>query len=586
MLLLGFKKTIKIFKPLDFKQKSAFLYLFLLSFLTMSLEVLSVGLVAPVLSIIISSDFFDTYPVVAYLFESVNLEKKNEVVVIVVMLVFLSIYFLKTLFVLYFLWVKEKFSENLSVFFSDRLLSKYLGEGYLFHLKMNSSVLIRSVGADAKSYVKAITALLGLIADTLVFFGLVALLIWTNPIGALLILLLLGGFGISFYFASKKKIHSWGERSLYHRGKVIQFLQESFNGIKDIKVSNREIFFRERYNKHNRKLARIGRLNNYISLVPRILIEILVVAFLVVVIVYMAVQEKDLSTLIPTIGVFSVAAFRLMPVVSKILASVQALKYLYPTFLSIYDRLIGLGDVRFNSKDAVIKKPIFKSLSIENLYFRYPDETNNTLKNISLTIDAGSSIGLIGSSGAGKSTLLDVILGILPPSNGKVVLNDSEREIPSKGGLYRYFGYIPQKIYITDDSICQNIAFGIPKKEIDEYRVRESIKLAQLEAYVSSLEYGLDTVLGENGAYLSGGQIQRIGIARALYHDPPILVLDEATSALDIDTEAEVMKAITSLKGDKTIIIVAHRLSTLENCDYLYRIKEGKIVAEGISLDA
>ena len=298
-------------------------------------------------------------------------------------------------------------------------------------------------------------------------------------------------------------------------------------------------------------------------------------ASLVIVIVY---KGNHIETLLPIIGLFAASAFRLLPSVNRVITAVQYLRFTLPVINTIYDEVRLFEKIKASPSRGMLS--FEDNLSLSNVNFNYLNTKSQTLVDINLRVPKGSTIGFIGESGAGKSTLVDIILGLLTPETGKVKVDGVDIETSIRGWQER-IGYVPQSIYLTDDTLRRNIAFGLHDEKIDENSVLGAVEAAQLDQFVKSLPEGLDTVVGERGVRLSGGQQQRIGIARSLYHDPSVLVLDEATSSLDTDTEREVMDAVRKLHGKKTILIVAHRLSTVEDCDYLYHLKAGKVIDEG-----
>jgi ABC-type multidrug transport system fused ATPase/permease subunit len=289
-------------------------------------------------------------------------------------------------------------------------------------------------------------------------------------------------------------------------------------------------------------------------------------------------QHRDITRIMPTLGLFSVAAFRLMPSVNRVLGAVQSIRFALPAITTLHEEL-SLTAPEPVRKDATV---VFETqIELAGVSFRYPGATTPALENLSIRIRKGESVGFVGPSGSGKSTLVDVVLGLLTPSVGQVNVDGHDIQDDLRGWQDQ-IGYVPQSIYLTDDTLRRNVAFGLAPEQINNTAVERAIKAAQLDEFVATLSEGWETVVGERGVRLSGGQRQRIGIARALYHDPAVLVLDEATSALDGDTERGVMRAITALQGQKTILIVAHRLSTVEHCDRLYHLELGQIVGGDI----
>jgi ABC-type multidrug transport system fused ATPase/permease subunit len=288
----------------------------------------------------------------------------------------------------------------------------------------------------------------------------------------------------------------------------------------------------------------------------------------------------ELTSIVPTLGLFAAAAFRLMPSVSRVLASVQAVRYAMPVINTLHEELkLAAPEPAIRTTDQ--GRRFYREIRLTDVAYSYPGADTPALHGLTLAIKKGESVGFIGSSGSGKSTLVDVILGLLPPSNGSVLVDGQDIQEQLRTWQDQ-IGYVPQSIYLTDDTLRRNVAFGIPDEHIDDAAVQRAIRDAQLEEFVGGLPNGVESIVGERGIRLSGGQRQRIGIARALYHDPSVLVMDEATSALDATTESGVMEAVTALRGSKTILIVAHRLTTVGQCDRIYRLESGTVVAEGV----
>jgi ABC-type multidrug transport system fused ATPase/permease subunit len=355
-------------------------------------------------------------------------------------------------------------------------------------------------------------------------------------------------------------------------------LQQGLGGAKDVKLLGRESDFLAQCRLHNSGIARVGQRQTALQALPRLWLELLAVIGLAALVLVMLKQGKPLEALLPTLGLFAAAAFRIMPSVSRVLGAMQSVRYTLPVIDTLYSEICLLSA----AKPLQRGEPLLfnKFLTLNQVNFRYPNTEAKTLHDISLTIPRGASVGFIGGSGAGKSTLVDIILGLLTPESGVVQVDDIDIQTRLRGWQDK-IGYVPQSIFLTDDSLRRNVAFGLPDDQIDETAVWRALRAAQLEQFVRDLPEGIDSLVGERGIRLSGGQRQRIGIARALYHDPSVLVLDEATSSLDTDTERGIINAVRALQGEKTIIVVAHRLSTVEHCNYLFRLERGKVVEEG-----
>jgi len=344
-----------------------------------------------------------------------------------------------------------------------------------------------------------------------------------------------------------------------------------------ILIQNREKDFINQYSIHNAKGYAIGQMINTLKAMPRLLLEFLAVAAIVIVFLVMLAQGSKIESILPVLAFFAVTAFRLMPSANRILGAVQNVHYHLPVINVLFlDMLLPI----INKKSKELPVLFNKKIEISKIGFKFENTSEPVIKDMSFKINYGELIGIIGPSGSGKSTLVDIILGLLKPSSGEILIDGLDIN-KNLRGWQNNIGYVPQSIYLTDDTLRRNVAFGLANENISEVAVNKAIKAAQLEGFIKDLPDGLDTVVGEHGVRLSGGQRQRIGVARALYHDPSVLVLDEATSSLDTETEAGVMDAIEALKGNKTIIIVAHRLSTVENCARIYKLKKGLVVGEG-----
>ena len=490
----------------------------------------------------------------------------------------IAIYIFKNVFIA---WEKNriyKFSYNIQRRISTKLLKAYMSEPYTFHLNKNVAVLQRSMQEDTDLFAKGIIHAMEAAAEVVVciaigcYLFMVSRSITVIVVGLLLVCL--GGF----MYISKKYSSAIGRQSQGYKENIYKWMNQSIGGIKEIKVLNREPYFIERYDSFFAKYVRGLRLNRLIGILPKYVIEtVCMTGLLLAVIFKMFLGQKDMDEFIPQLAVFAVAAFRLLPSVGKINEHMSATLYSAPSLDLIYHDLKEVEELPEMSEKPDKEWNFQNILKIKNVSYHYPDSEENVIEKASFEIKKGSSVAFVGQSGAGKTTMVDIILGLLTPQRGKITAD--EMDIEKNISIWqREIGYIPQTIYLSDDTIRNNIAFGVPEEEIDEAAVEAAVEGAQLSEFVESLPGGLDTCVGDRGVRLSGGQRQRIGIARALYHNPEILVLDEATSALDNDTEASVMEAIDNLKGEKTMIIIAHRLTTIKNVDHVFEVVNGKLI--------
>jgi ABC-type multidrug transport system fused ATPase/permease subunit len=567
----------KLWHLLTPAQHRASLVLLGLMLFGMMLETLSVGLVIPALAVMTQPNLAVGYPAIAPWLDALG-NPGRERLIIGGMLALVAVYALKALFLAYFSWRQMQFVYDVRANLSQRLFEGYLRQPYTFHLQRNSAQLIRNATSEVTSVVYVLRQSVVSAAEILVLLGISILLLTFEPLGALLVVSVLGLAGWGFNRLTRSRISRWGAAHLHHDGMRIQHLQQGLGGAKDVKLLGRETDFIQRYRLHNDRSARVERLQATLQSLPRLWLELLAVIGLAALVLTMMWQGKPLESLIPTLGLFAAAAFRLLPLVSRLLNVVQSVRFQLPGIDALHEEFrLFVGTPPVQQAETLAFN---HSLTLEGVRFQYPSADTQTLHNISLSIPSGSTVGFIGGSGAGKSTLVDILLGLLVPTSGAVKVDGVDIQCNIRGWQDR-IGYVPQAIFLTDDTLRRNIAFGISDDQIDETAVWCALRAAQLENFVNTLPQGLDTLVGERGVRLSGGQRQRIGIARALYHDPQVLVLDEASSALDIATEQDVMQAVLSLQGEKTLLIVAHRLSTVRHCERIYRLEQGRIVQEG-----
>jgi len=463
---------------------------------------------------------------------------------------------------------------------SNRLLECYLKEPYTFFLNNNSAELLRNVKDDTNALFDTVLATMQLICECIVCMLLLGYLLITDPTITTAVGAMLGIFMLTFMRIIKKNIQMRGSNVRWVRGEIGKWLLQTFGGIKETKIMERESFFLKKVDAQNAFFVENQCWYQLLAYIPKPAMETVCIGSLMFVIAIKLLMGVDSEYFVATISVFAIAAFRLLPAFNRITGFISRIMFNKASIDSIYFDLkeVEIMEQKQKQKENVDDSKVeFKeNIVIENVMFKYPNTENMVLEDVNLVIPKNKSIAFIGPSGAGKTTLVDIILGVLDPIEGDILV-DGVSVLNKKKAWHEKIGYIPQTIFLLDDTIKRNIAFAIPDEEIDEDRLETVIEEAQLTELINSLEKGMDTEIGEGGVRLSGGQRQRIGIARALYTNPEVLVLDEATSALDSDTETAVMDAINALSGKKTLIIIAHRLTTIQNCDYKYEINDRQV---------
>lgn len=564
------------------ERKSAVVLLCLMV-IGMVLETLGAGLLIPVINLLMRDDLATRYPAIQPML--VFLDNPTQAQIIMgTMMGLVGIYFIKNVFLAFLAWRQTSFVFGVQAQLSQRLFTAYLRQPYTFHLQRNSAQLMRNVTGEVNMFTGAINSTLIILTESLVLLGITTLLLLVEPLGALIVVLVLGGAAWGFQYSTRARITRWGKARQHHDGLRVQHLQQGLGGAKDVKLLGRESDFLAQYFIHNTQSARMAQLQATMQQLPRLWLELLAVTGMALLVLSMLAQGRDMASIVPTLGLFAIAAFRLMPSVNRVLGAIQTLRYGLPAVNALHEEIKLTASEPSTNQTKIanhITPSIQTEINLSNISYTYPGAPAPSLNGLSITIQKGEFVGFIGPSGSGKSTLVDVILGLLPPSAGQVLVDGQDIQGNMRAWQDK-IGYVPQSIYLTDDTLRRNVAFGVPNEEIDDIAVQHAIKSSQLEEFVATLPDGVETIVGERGIRLSGGQRQRIGIARALYHDPSVLVLDEATSALDTATESGVMQAVTALQGSKTILIVAHRLSTVEHCDRLYRLDQGRVVTESV----
>ena len=563
----------------DRKDKIKLVGLAILMVIGSVLELLAVAVFNPFIEVLMQTSSIEDDSFLKLFFTHIHLNGIEQYLVVLSALIAV-IYLVKNIYLSFLQNVILSFSYTTRMNLATRLLTTYMNEPYTFHLSKNIAEMQRCLQSDTSQFMSLINSCLQLTVEMVTCLALAAYLFHTShSITVVIGVLLLLCIGL-FFMISKKVSSRLGRQNENYNAKLFQWINQSLGGIKELKILQREEYFIDSYKTNYKKLIWGARVNELIAALPKYIVEtVAMVGLVFAIIIKLLFGHGALETFIPQIAVFAVAAFRLLPSVGRVNAYINSIMYNKASLDMIYDDLKEIDSEPVQEIEWQEKKEkwIFtKGVTVEHVSYHYPDSDVEVLHDISLEIPKGKTVALIGPSGAGKTTLADIILGLLPPVSG-VVRMDQHNVYENLRSWREKLGYIPQSIYLSDDTIRNNVAFGIYEAQIDDNAIWKALEKAQLKEFVQGLENGLDTYVGDRGVRLSGGQRQRIGIARALYHDPEILVLDEATSALDSSTEQAVMESIESLQGLKTMIIIAHRLMTIKNADLVYEVSGGNV---------
>ena len=479
-------------------------------------------------------------------------------------------------------WIHFKiilFSRDQQVRLRSHLMKTYQSLPYTRYLNRNSSEYIFSIQVLTGNFGGVLMAILKMLSDLIIASVILILLAFTHGLALLFLIVFLSLIVLSYYLLTRKKLIRFGKNSNDAATQLVKGIHEGIEGFKEIRILGRENFFYKKVVDAATKESIFAAKSEMISSIPRYLLEVFIVSFIVILVVGSILLNHDIVVILPMIAMFGVAALRLLPIASALSGSLVRLRYSDDAMSKLYNDLIefDVNPEKLSYDNNV--KSTFSNLKINKISFNYPNQKINALNDISMTISAGDSIGFMGASGAGKTTLVDVLLGLLEPQQGEIFYND--KKLKDIKTWQSQVAYLPQQVFLIDDSLRNNIALGVNDKDIDDRKIKESIRQASLNDIVEKLPQGIDTFIGERGIRLSGGQRQRIAIARAFYFDKSVFIMDESTSALDNETEEEIVQEIKLLKGKKTLIVIAHRHSTIKYCDIIYKLENGRIIETG-----
>ena len=560
------------------KQKVEIFWLFVIICIGSGLELMGVSVILPIINGIMAPDKMLEEPAYIWIYEKFHMTSVRPLIMLLLVSL-IVVYVIKNAFLIYMYNKQYKFIFENQRVLADRMVKCYMSQPYLFHVSKNSAELLRNINEDTGNFFGALQAGIKLLTELMVCLVLgVYLLIKdkTITISVVCLLAIMLWLSVKVY---KKNLVRMGARNRFYQMSLNKWVQQSFGGIKEVKILNKEKFFYDKYDEAYRGHAKSEYTYHTLLMIPKPIIETMCICGLLgAIAIKFWWRGADITYFVPILSVFAIAAFRLLPSFNRITEYLGTILYQKSAITSIYEDLKEIDELNAQKREKNKEEKAIQfqnKIEIKDLTFSYPGAEKEVLKDLNLEIRKKSSVAFIGHSGAGKTTLADILMGLLKPAKGDVCV-DGVSIFEGLNSWHQIIGYIPQTIYLMDDTIKNNIAFGIEEKEIDPARLKYAVEQAQLSQLIEELEFGLDSKIGEMGVRLSGGQRQRIGIARALYHNPEILVLDEATSALDNETEKAVMDAIETLHGKMTLIIIAHRLSTIKDCDYVYEIGDGK----------
>jgi ATP-binding cassette subfamily C protein len=576
------KKLKAILPP---KDKFKVVLLITLMLLAGLLEVISIGFLSGFIAGVANPDLILNNQYISNILAFLNISSERQILILgTTALIFVFLF--KNIYLIAYKYVQARFIYNRYRSISARLFKIYMNVPFSFHLNRNSASLIRNVSAESRAIAtNVMLPILQIATEFIMALSIIILLLTVQPLITLFTLIALAVVSYFFLKGTKKTMKRHGEKALQERQEIIKTVNEGIGGFKEVTLTNRKPWFITRFENSMLSLskAEIFQQTTKQSVSP--IIETIAIAGMLLIAFILLKQGNSLAVLSSTLALFALSIRRLLPAVNNIVAQYASLRYSAYSVDPIYQDLVDLEQYQNVESKKENKKNLKKStlkdkIEIKDLDFKYHENQSLILKDINLNIKQGQAIALVGSTGSGKTTLADLILGLLKPTQGKIKV-DNKDIYENISAWQKNIGYIPQFIYLSDDSIKNNIAFGLEEAEVDSDKLQKAIEVAQLTDFIEQLPEKENTKIGERGIRLSGGQRQRIGIARALYDNPEILVMDEATSSLDNITERFIIEAIEKLKRNRTIIIIAHRLSTVKNCDQLYILKQGKIIDQG-----
>lgn len=590
--LKKFKEILRdIMYVLTFDQKAKCVFLFLLILAGSFLDTLGVALVLPFAQAIMAPQELAQNEYLSFVFDAFNITSDSGIILFTGLML-VAIYLIKNGVLVFFAYKRTSLRWNMQRELQTKMLSSYMSRPYSYYLDVNTGDVLNGLINDVNSLYTVIEYLFNMLSYIMTI-AMIGIYLCISDFAMAASLMLVSGACFMFIaLLFRKLLNGAGQRQRAANAESYKYAYQSINGIKEINVMRRNDFFLRKYDQSIKKTTAESIRFNFLNSCPRLIIEAVCLSGIIITICVRYMTGNADELFVAKIAVFIAAAMRMLPLVASITNVTNGLVYYWAGTRNTYENIRESEKYKEKQRDYITEKANDididklsdedRNLKLSGLKWRYPGSERDVLNGLSLKVEYKKSVAIIGASGAGKTTISDIIMGLYMPQEGSVEF--AGKDIYSMPDQWsKMVGYVPQTLFLIDDTIRANITFGIDAKDVDDKRVWDVVERAQLKTYVEQLPAGLDTIVGERGIKLSGGQRQRIAIARALYHDPEILILDEATSALDNDTEKAVMEAIDSLQGTKTMVIIAHRLSTIKNCDVIYEIKDGR--AEIVNLE-
>jgi len=577
----------KLFSLLTRRERQNLYILFVAVLLMASLQVASVASIMPFLSVASDPSIIQENEYLRWAYTTFGFDDDRSFL-IALGLGALIVLVVSNVFIILTRWAMERYSWGRNHSLSRRLLRSYLYRPYEYFLTRNSSELGKNILEEVKEVTdQMLKPTLRGVAKAVVALFIVGFLVYFDPIVALMVTVVLGAAYGGIYLVVRSQLDERGEARVEANTKRYQFVGEAFGGIKEVKIQGKEDSFLNLYDDPSERYARNQALYRVIKKAPRYIIEMVAFGGIILIAVYLIAVRESLQQVIPVLGLYAFAGYRLLPALQEAFHGLASARFNVAALNKLHRDLKGLAEADSSASgesDETRPPPLVleEELALRGVSYTYPDADQPAIKDLSLTIPARSMVGFVGKTGSGKTTAVDLALGLLRPQDGEIIVDGTPLRAKNLRRWQKTLGYVPQHIYLSDDTVARNIAFGVPQDQIDMETVREAARRAHILDYVEQdLPNRWETVVGERGVKLSGGQRQRIGIARALYHEPSVLVFDEATSALDQSTEAGVMEAIYDLEGEQTILIISHRLSTVQRADNIFMLEDGRKVGEG-----